>query len=331
MSEQLPGLQLLLLAAMLFVGAGSLAAGGATALLGRWLARWEPRARHHALTLLALLPVLLAAALVLAALLPSLLALGSPGFDHCADHDDGHAHLCFVHPPTAAIHPSLLLALAFVGSWLAARGAIAAGSIVRAARLMQALARTGRRCPDLGATILETDQPICLAAGLFSARVFVSRGLLAALGGEARAVVLAHEHAHVRRRDALVGALVRAAAALHLPPVGRWLVRELEIAAEQACDEEAGAVVGDRVAVAEAILVVERASSASLDRALAPICVAFGQVAIERRVTALLAPPATTHGLRVVAASLASLAALKLLVSDELHHFTESLLALLAH
>ena len=57
-------------------------------------------------------------------------------------------------------------------------------------------------------------------------RVLLSRGLFDALSAEERAVILAHERAHVRRRDALVGSVARAVAVFHLPWVGRWLVHE---------------------------------------------------------------------------------------------------------
>lgn len=81
-------------------------------------------------------------------------------------HDDGHVHLCFVHLPKVGIHTGLLLSLVFLVSYAALRAVFAASSVVRAVRVVAALARTGEHRRDLGITIVETSQPVCFAAGL---------------------------------------------------------------------------------------------------------------------------------------------------------------------
>ncbi|WNG17428.1 M56 family metallopeptidase [Cystobacter fuscus] len=331
MSPALHSVQFFLLAAVAFLALGSLlSAVGARAFAAR-LSRWEPRARHRALVLLAVLPVLTALALMLSASLPSLLSLVVPELDHCATHDDGHAHLCFVHLPGSGIHLAWVLGLVFLVSYASLRVALGASDVVRAVRVLGALTRTGEPRRDLGVIVLETSRPVCLTAGLWRPRVLLSRGLLDSLGEEERAVVLAHERAHVRRRDALVASLVRALAVVHLPRVARWLVRELEIAAEQACDEDAARAVGDRVAVASAILSVERATRHAVAERLVPVAVAFGQCAVARRVESLLAEPVPTRSLRGVALGLVAALMGVLGTSATLHHLTESLLSVVAH
>jgi beta-lactamase regulating signal transducer with metallopeptidase domain len=203
--------------------------------------------------------------------------------------------------------------------------------MARAVRVLHVLAASGQTRSDLGATVLETSQPLCVAAGLLRPRILVSRGLLDSLSTEERAVVLTHERAHVRRRDALFAGLVRMLAALHLPVVARWLVGELDVAAEQACDEEAGELVGDRIAVASAILTVERALQSASAAPLAPIAVAFGRCAVERRVEALLCEPERPRSLRPILAWLGGAAIVVLASAAELHHVTESLLSFIAH
>ena len=327
MSAIAPSAQLFVLAAVAFTAMGSLVAAALVGAFGRRLTQWEPRARHRALVGLASLPVVLGGTLLLAASLPSIIALFAPAFDHCAAHDDAHAHLCFRHLPHHGIHTALLLLLVFVGTYLLIRAVFAAMTLIRAGRLWDALAATGEWRADLEVTVLETSKPLCVAAGLLRPRVLMSRGLLASLDESERTVVLAHERAHVRRRDALVASGVRALGTLHLPFVARWLVRELELAAEQACDE-AAAGVSDRLAVAATILAMERAVQAS---ALVPrSAVAFGQRGIERRVEALLADPAPPRSLRVPA--LVAMIAIGALfaASGELHHLTESALAFAA-
>src|SRR5688572_15113096 len=183
--------QLFLLAGVVFLAIGALSAAVVVRLFGARLSRWEPRARHRALTLLAALPALSAVGLLFAASLPSLVALLVPGLDHCPVHDDGHAHLCFVHLPHVGIHTGLLVSLVFLASYALLRAGFAASSVLRALRVVAALARTGERRSDLGITIVETRQPLCFAAGLFSPHVLLSRGLFDALGAEELAVILA--------------------------------------------------------------------------------------------------------------------------------------------
>lgn len=324
-------LQLFLLAAVAFLVLGSFVAAVAARVFAARLARWEPRARHGALVLLAALPVLTAFSLLLSASLPSLIALVLPGLDHCPMHDDHHAHLCFVHLPKVGIHLPVLLALVFGLSYLALRAMLALSATVRAMRVLSSLRRTGEHRDDLGITVVETHVPICCAAGLLRPRVLLSRGLLESLGDEERAVVLAHERAHVRRRDAFVASVVRALAVIHMPKTARWLVREVEIAAEQACDEEAAEGVGDRLAVASAILTVERAAQHAAARELDGLAVGFGECAVERRVEALLADPRpqVSLGPLVILLGLAALTVLAL--AGELHHLTESFLSAIAH
>jgi beta-lactamase regulating signal transducer with metallopeptidase domain len=162
-------------------------------------------------------------------------------------------------------------------------------------------------------------------------RVLISRGLLESLGSEERSVVLAHERAHVRRRDALAAGVVRALAGVHLPRVGSWLVNELGVAAEQACDDEAATAVADRVAVASAILTVERAVWRSTAPRLELVGIAFGARAVERRVEALLAEPLPPTSLRSLTGPLGVALLAVVLHAGALHHATEFLLSAVAH
>jgi Zn-dependent protease with chaperone function len=330
MSPALQSAQLFLLAAVAFLALGSLVAAGLVRFAGARLLRWEPRSRHAAILVLAALPALSAIGMLIAASLPSLIALGYPGFDHCPTHD-GHAHLCFVHLPEVGIHLGLMLGLVAFASYVVLRTGLAARGLLRAASVLGLLVRTGEQSRELGVTVIETTLPVCFAAGLLRPRVLLSRGLLEALTPEERAVVLAHERAHVRRHDALAGSIVRALAVVHLPSAGRWLIEEREIAAEQACDEEAAHTVQDRVSVAAAILKVERAARGAAPHGLDWVAVAFGACAVERRVQGLLAEPAPQRSWRPLAVTAGLVLITVLVLADELHHFTESVLSFMAH
>ena len=67
----------------------------------------------------------------------------------------------------------------------------------------------------------------------------------AALSAEERAMVLAHEMAHLRRGDLWLGLLPSLTQALFsLFPLARWAVREYHLAREEACDSEALRLTG---------------------------------------------------------------------------------------
>lgn len=331
MTPVLHSAELFGLAWLVFAGLGSLLSAVLVRLVVGRVARLEPRTRHRALVLLASLPLLSAAALMLSATLPSLLSLELPGFDHCTLHHDGHPHLCFMHLPQVGMNSGARFVLLIFLCHTAFRVLVACAQLARSLRGLRSLRLSGEERVDLGVTVIETPQPICLAAGLWRPRVLLSRGLLAALSDEQRSIVLAHERAHVRRRDALVASAVRVLAALHIGAVARWLLRELGVAAEQACDEEAGQILGDRVAVAAAILAVERAAQQAWALQLGPVALAFGACAVERRVEALLADPVPPRSLVAVTA-VAGVSAIALLAqSGELHHLIEALLSFVAY
>ncbi|MFE4520086.1 M48 family metalloprotease [Kitasatospora sp. NPDC056783] len=95
------------------------------------------------------------------------------------------------------------------------------------------------------------------------ARVVVSEGMLKALGPSERAVLFAHERAHLRGRHHVLSALVDLAAAVH-PALAR-LEPALEFHLERWADEAAAAAVGDRGLAAAAIARAALAGSAGAD------------------------------------------------------------------
>jgi Zn-dependent protease with chaperone function len=327
----LNGAQLFLLAGLVFVAVGAMSSAALVRVLRGRLSQWEPRARHRLLVLLSALPTLIAFSLMLSASLPALVSLVFPHVDHCLFHGGGHAHLCFLHPPTEHMNAALLFSLALSAGYVGFRAAHGIARLLNAVRLLDTLAISSEPRADLGISVVDTRFPLCVSAGLFRPRIFCSRGLLESLTESERAIVFAHERAHVRRRDALASTLVRSFSVLHLPRVTTWLLRELDVAAEQACDEEASRIAGDRVAVASAILAVERALQCEEDRTLRPLVAAFGQQAVDRRVESLLAEPLTANALPTLSACFGLIAVLVLALSSELHHLTESVLSVIAH
>ncbi|MEY4578532.1 MAG: hypothetical protein RL701_3235 [Pseudomonadota bacterium] len=321
---------LFMLAAVAFVLVGSATSAGLARVVRPRAALWEPSVRHRVLVLLALSPALIALALLFAASLPSLGALFVPSLDHCLAHDDGHAHLCFIHLPSGHMRLPAVAAMVFMGSYSLLRCVLACIGLQRSARVLRTLADMGTRYDLRNMTVIETTAPFCLAAGVLKPRVLISRGLLKSLDIRDQTIVLEHEHAHVQRRDALIAAVVRAFSSLQLPDVARWIQRELEIAAEQACDERAALAVDDRIAVAEAILSVEHMLQSEASRELGIVALAFGESAVSRRVESLLREPVAPLSLRPLGIAATFVLVGLVAVSENLHHVTESLLAALA-
>lgn len=104
-----------------------------------------------------------------------------------------------------------------------------------------------------GVTILRVKGPVAFTFGLFRPRVYVGE---AVWRSPHRPAVLAHEQAHVRRRDPLLLFMARAVrrGAWYLPFWGAVVAR-LEFEAERVCDETACHQVG-RAQYARALLAV---------------------------------------------------------------------------
>lgn len=291
---------------------------------------WAPERRHRALLLMSLAPLVVAAFALLSALFPSLLALVWPGFDHCALHDDVHVHLCLVHLPRQAGNAASWLVLLLVLSWTSWKFVRMATQLYRASRCAARLKAQGPIDTELGATVLPTETPICLLAGLARPTLLLSQGLLAGMDPGQVAILLHHERAHAARHDILSRLLARLGTVFMWPSPRSRLLAALELAAEQCCDEAAGSRVGDRLQVAATILQVERLLQAAGPR-LAPLAAAFGGDTVPQRVSALLEARKHSGNLAGLIAGLIFTLCAILASSGPLHHLTESLLGALTH
>jgi Zn-dependent protease with chaperone function len=324
LSALLATIALALLAGLAFSLATALALALAWPWLRRRLAHAHPALRARAALLACVAPAVLPALLLALCFAPGLLGAVGLADDHCLRHPD-HPHLCLRHA-------SAPLTGARVGLLLAAVGLSAATILPQARRLGRSRRWLGhlpraatRLAPDV--EVFDSAVPFSFAAGLVRPRVLLSAGLAAALPAAQLAAVVEHERAHARRRDPLARLVARLLSTAHLPSVRRALLAELSLASEQACDHEAGRRLDDRLAVAEAILAVERLLASS---SAPPLGVpAFGGSSVTERVRCLLAPePASPRpGVGGYAAAAAVLAAFVL--ADPFHHATEHLLAFL--
>ena len=276
------------------------------------LARWA--------LLIAVAPWFVGAALAAAALVP-----GDPHLDqlfgcHCATSMPGWLHLCPVHPGEATLMvPAALLALI----------ALLPGRL----RALAALAAEPRGMGG-GAEPMVLDLPrrTAFLLGWRRPTLVVDRQLWSALSPAEQRAVIAHERAHLARRDPLVLMALSALVSVGPRASGVALMRAWLARAEVSADADAASALGDPVAVAEALLRCARLESGATLR------LAWTGGGVEGRVRALLDAAAPGAGRASSAsrpdmgtvdiAALIVAAGLTLAATPWLHHQLEHLLNL---
>lgn len=170
-------------------------------------------------------------------------------------------------------------------TWLGV-GAVAAATVM-AASVRRALRRlhAHREVADgQSFLVLPTDEPAAFAVPGDPGCVVVSAGMLRALDGDERRVLLAHEQAHLTRghhRYLWVTTLATA-----VVPLLRPLDRRVRFATERWADEDAAAAVGDRRLVARALCRAALAQDAYPGPAMS-----LASLGVPARVEALLVEP----------------------------------------
>lgn len=117
-----------------------------------------------------------------------------------------------------------------------------------------------------GLVVLSDEAPDAYVLPGLTGRIVVSTGMLRAMPGPERRVLLAHEAAHLRHRHYLYVQVAELSAAAN--PLLRPLAQAVGSAVERWADEAAAAAVGDRAVVARAVarasLATQSAGSALL-------------------------------------------------------------------
>jgi hypothetical protein len=172
----------------------------------------------------------------------------SPGIDLGWLRRYGKAVAASLEPQRERRWPVVLAAAVLAGAaWCLGRlafGLWAVGRMVRRSRLIDdpgLIGLTVRLCADLGVTrpveLRECDELSSAATVGWRRPIILLPPDWAAWGETERRAVLAHELAHVRRRDFLTALLARASLALHFyHPLVHWLVRRLHLQQELAAD-----------------------------------------------------------------------------------------------
>jgi Zn-dependent protease with chaperone function len=150
---------------------------------------------------------------------------------------------------------------------------------------------------------LSSPRPLCFTGGSLHPVVFLTTGLREQLSERELTAVLAHEAAHVRRRDPLLGTgLTLFYTLLPLPGSGR-LLRDWQAAVERFCDQEAARQIGSPHDVASALVHVARLVARQPEKLPHGACFTEAAVDVEDRVTTLLQVSSASCGKRWPAAA----------------------------
>jgi Zn-dependent protease with chaperone function len=283
--------QFAVLAAGIFAVIGALLCAIAYPLLRRIVLTLIPTRRTRVLVAWSMAPLGLSGMLTLLCILPLGLSLiGCPG--------EGHTHFCVAHPHVILDEHllwkiSMMLALLMVSIF---------GTQLcwwwRAHRLLDSLATVSHYDGQRGVWVMDCEVPLALTAGLSRPEVYISSYLVASLPSDMLGVIVAHEQAHVRRRDGIVQFVAHISSLLHFPWVRRRLLADLSLACEQACDKEAAQEVGDPLRVAETLLALYRLFTSS-NFVPAMGALSFGSGDLGHRIEALLSAPPTQRGVSI--------------------------------
>lgn len=251
----------------------------------RAVARFEPASRARLLGLVCLLPTLAALVITAMGFVPTLLFDLGVVHDWCLARQPADHLACPMHPQTVGIGTAVLaLALAAAGV-VAIAFAHAMAQLVRARRVLARLDSLAEPGATGVVRVVRSDCAVALSTTWPRERIYVSRGVLAAMDAAELDGLLAHERAHIERRDTMRLLLVRLASLALLPRARRRLLAALELAIEQACDQVAARRVGP-LSVASALVKFSRAAAGP---APAPLVSAYGGADIALRVQALVA------------------------------------------
>jgi len=327
MSNYLGLMQLVLFASVGFALLAALISLIVYPLVRKRLLQQAPARRANILLIWLLAPASVGLLFTLLSLMPSFLSLLGIEQDHCSVHD-GHLHLCLIHPPLPldnivswGLIPLLgVMAVVFSGTLIL--------GLVRGYKLYKGLMMASRKHDEQDFHIVEWNGPIALSAGLYHMSVFISGQLIQSLTAKQLDVVIAHERSHAERKDALRQLLAHALSFAHMPWMRRSLLADMNLACEQACDEAAAHITGDRLHVADTIVSIERMF---IRKPLPFSALSISGSDITERVESLLRKPHTNSpswrrhliltGILVFVGAFAS--------AGELHHHTESILGFL--
>lgn len=262
-------------------------------------ARYAPADRSRLLLRWALAPWLLAWCAVLLPLMPTLMVSELGLLDWCQWRHGGDARTCPMHGVAANPNALMTLLLLLLGVlvllqlWRTGRALIAG---LRAARCLQHACSAQIQLDAQRIGVVDSAQPLALSLAWPRPQILVSASVEQQLARVELQALVAHERAHLERRDGYWRLLLVVSSAILLPHARDRLRAEWDLAVELCCDELA-AQRTDRLTVAAALLSFQR--MLLRPSAPAPLMYAFDGCDVALRVRALLQPGAYAPAPRV--------------------------------
>jgi hypothetical protein len=289
---------------------------GATVLFPLWtmiLRRWPAFGRGS--ILVAALPMAIGFAFAIAAILPGDPHLAQPFGCHCGTSMPGWMHLCPVHPGNAVgLLPVALMVVAM----------LLPGRLTALRRLVaEPLGLGGGSSP----TFMDLPSRTAMLVGWYKPSLAIDNLFWKTLNAEQRRAVLAHERAHLDRRDPLLLMVHRLLVSVGPAGIGRQVTRAWLDGAELRADAVAAAAT-DPAQLASALV-----QCARLGNAPVPTVPCWNGGQLEQRVEALLSNKTASASARPDAGFfdafvLISICIATLSTSPWLHHQVEHLLNL---
>ena len=283
MTNMLNVLCMYLLIAMAMCGLGSLISLLLSSVVQPATCPVRERAR---MWFLLSLPIALPVMLIVTILMLSLAKYTGLIVDHCLEHGSHHPHFCFIHVSGLLLngHQFLLAMLALGGVlFVLISRFLAHGRQQVKERALLRLA-SGR---GLIKTI-EMEQPMAFTLGVRKPAIYLSSGLRRSLSKQQQRIVVAHELAHVRRRDVLKNRLFETLLCFH---VNKRTLRNRWLFAMEASADDVVAERYNKLDVAETLIRVQRAHQSSLGQ------IAFSGADIRARIHRLIDPPESSRSL----------------------------------
>lgn len=266
----------------------------------------------------------------------------SQGPDHCGDTLIHAPGLCWLHPETGSgLTPfEILVALALAVTGLRLLRLLASWGLARAglARLealppsahpneAAVLTNLGWKLP---ARVVASKELLCFVHGLWRPKLVISNSVFGTLSETELACALAHEAAHVSRRDPAWRLLGRLASLGHFPGLGERSFQRWILAQEALCDATAARRMGSLLVVAEALVSFQRALNRNKLSSSTLLGTAFASAeAFEARVRQLLFPERTAPWQLLARPWPWALALLLLWQAEGVHRALEALLRVL--
>lgn len=241
------------------------------------------------LFILASAPALFGIILIFIAFFPSLLTLLGLMHDHCQTHGGYHLHLCLSHTPVLSTNNYVNFISLVISVFLAYRLLKVGISLFKIHALIKILHLGQPHYTADKVCLVQSNKPFAFVAGLLKPVIYISDQLKQNLRDSQFQALLAHERAHLYRKDHWRIFLANHCSLFLWPSLRNHLLDRLELSSEYSCDSIAAATINNPIEVAETLLQVYKLQQHIANNKIPAISLnQFLSSNVEKRITALL-------------------------------------------